>query len=196
MRGLQPAPQRRPASISALGDDLWAELGPGEQPSLVPGRTVATRRGVSRRAKQFAAVSGVLAAAAFSIWFAHSRMPSTTSAASNLPPLSAPVLEETHPPGPAVLDRAASPSPEAGTTSGPSGAPLPPPVRAVAPPLSAESIPAARTANRDEVARRPARRDEAGSVTRLQPRPPASEGGEDPAAIIDWLLSRGEPERH
>jgi len=212
MRLLQEAPQRRPAGISSVCDELRLVLSPDEQ------RKLPYRRAAGKRRKHVIAWAAFAALTPVAIWFAHVRMTSDMSAAPNLPLLSPPIaaapLAAPSPNAPAA-DRGNAAPPESSLT--PSARNVPPPEvpskvrdsavqaapaappKLVMPPQPPEPKVSARSGDHVDAAQLLSARSEnvpearplrLPAATRTEPRETRG-AGEDPAAIIDWVLGEG-----
>jgi serine/threonine protein kinase len=184
MQALQVAPERRPTDISVVCNAVWAELTSEGQPTSQEPRTVAGPWAGKRMKKLLGWGATVLAVLA--IWSANALI--TVERSSTPVPQSAP-------PAAAVLG---APSDGAVTSPVPADAPgtartglhsIPP---TVAPPKPGESKRDRRiTAPLGDGAAMAQRRDQP-DVPRPQASPATrDDAGDDPGAIIDWLLNEG-----
>jgi serine/threonine protein kinase len=217
MRMLQETPHRRPAGISVVCDELRLELSPDGQRKPSYRRTVAGARAGKRR-KHILAWAAFAALTPLAIWFALPRMTSDTLAAPNLPLLSPPTaaapLAAPRPNAPAANRAKAAPS---GSSLAPSARKAPPPEgpsevrdsavqtsraappKPVMPPKPSERQVSARSGDHVEAGQPLSARSEnvpearpfrLPAVTRIEPRETRG-AGEDPSAIIDWLVREG-----
>lgn len=214
-RALQAALRRRPASISAMCTDLWAEVSPYGRPTL-PDRTLSWPSALLRRPLLLVGAilgAGALTAAAGMLiaWLGLMGSGSVDPRAGSVDPVG---RVERAPAIPAPAAPAASGqrdgtardahAPRAGAPPAPSAAApwidsaSPPSPRRPAP--SGPREPEAATPSRDRAPASGASPRAAGpksdnSATRDSSAPPppaaARETGDDPGAIIDWLIGEG-----